>query len=265
MIGTILLVVVILTSFHAFIYAQQKEGIGPGIKITSHTTGQQVPVGKLTISGISTDNATTNCQVYVDWNDLKPFQNASANGSSGMDDYSNWIFTYTDDYHLITKGINELTSKISCFDIPGDATTANATKYYTVNVTGISTEDNIITPSSESNRSNTSFSSQNSVVSNNGSSFHSSTRNIVSGNGSGTISSSQSVSNGHCVNKVISGSGNDILSSNGDCDDEFSGGSGADKFTCGMGKDIITDFNKEEGDTIVDPKNCESIQKRQNP
>ena len=263
MIGTILLVV-ILTSFHACIYAQQKQGIGLGIKITSHTTGQQVPVGELTISGISTDNGTTNCQVYVDWNDLKPFQNATANGSSGMDDYSSWKFTYADDYHLITEGINELTSKISCFDIPGDTTIANTTKYYTVNVTGMSTEDNNITASSESNRSNTSFSSQNSVVSNNGSSFYSS-RSLVSSNGSGTISSSQSTSNGHCVNKVSSGSGNDILSSNGDCDDEFSGGSGADKFTCGMGKDIITDFNKEEGDTIVDSKNCESIQKRQNP
>jgi hypothetical protein len=34
-----------------------------GIKITSSTTGQQVPAGELTISGISTDNATTDCTV----------------------------------------------------------------------------------------------------------------------------------------------------------------------------------------------------------
>jgi hypothetical protein len=38
-----------------------------GVKITSPTKGQQVPVGELTISGISTDNATTDRTVYTDW------------------------------------------------------------------------------------------------------------------------------------------------------------------------------------------------------
>jgi len=238
--------------------------MAPGIKITSHVTGQQVAAGELRISGISTDNATTNCKVYVDWNDLKPFQNATATGTSGINDYSNWTFTYTGDYHLITEGTNELTSKISCFDIPSDITSANSTKYYTVNVTGMTTQNNM-TASAESSRNNTSFSNQESVVSNNGSSNYSSTKSTISSSGSGKIVSSQSTSNGHCMNKVISGSGNDILSSKGDCDDEFSGGSGADQFTCGMGKDIITDFNEEEGDIIVDSKNCESIQKQRNP
>ena len=37
-----------------------------GIKITSPITGQQVPVGELRITGISTDNATTDYIVYVD-------------------------------------------------------------------------------------------------------------------------------------------------------------------------------------------------------
>src|SRR3712207_9579177 len=45
-----------------------------GVKITSPITGQQVPAGELTISGTSTDNATTDCTVYADWNNLKPFQ-----------------------------------------------------------------------------------------------------------------------------------------------------------------------------------------------
>jgi hypothetical protein len=44
-----------------------------GVKITS-PTGQQVPVGELTISGISTDNATTDCTVYADWNNTKPLK-----------------------------------------------------------------------------------------------------------------------------------------------------------------------------------------------
>ena len=39
-------------------------------------------------------------------------------GSSGEDnDFSQWTFTYTQDYQLIKLGANELTAKISCYDI----------------------------------------------------------------------------------------------------------------------------------------------------
>ncbi|HEX6028064.1 MAG TPA: hypothetical protein VFY64_03390, partial [Nitrososphaeraceae archaeon] len=109
-----------------------------GIKITSPVADQQVPVGELTISGISTDSATTDCTVYADWNDQKPFQKAVATGLGGENDYSTWTFTYTDDYHLITNGTNDLTSKLSCVD--GDNFgTANLTKNYSIDVIGIAT------------------------------------------------------------------------------------------------------------------------------
>ena len=75
----------------------------PGVKITSHYQGQQVPIGELNVSGISTDNATTPCQVYLDWNDLKPFQNATAVGPDGENDYSKWSFEYTKGYHIIEE------------------------------------------------------------------------------------------------------------------------------------------------------------------
>src|ERR671915_1690311 len=88
----------------------------PTIEITSPSQGQQVPVGELTISGTSADNATTNCQVDVDWNNQRPYQKTLATGPSGVNDYSNWTFTYTDNYHLITNGTNELTAKLSCVD-----------------------------------------------------------------------------------------------------------------------------------------------------
>jgi hypothetical protein len=110
-----------------------------GIKITSPTTGQQVPVGELTISGISTDNATTDCTVYADINNLKPLQKAVATGPGGVNnDYSTWTFTYTDKYHLIANGTNNLTSKLSCFD-DGNNAPANLTKFYSVNVIGVVT------------------------------------------------------------------------------------------------------------------------------
>src|ERR687890_2127253 len=88
----------------------------PTIEITSPSQGQQVSVGELTISGTSADNATTNCQVDADWNDQKPYQKTLATGPSGVNDYSNWTFTYTRDYHLITNGTNELTARLSCTD-----------------------------------------------------------------------------------------------------------------------------------------------------
>src|SRR5687768_15750195 len=59
-----------------------------GVKITSPSTGQQVPAGELIISGTSTDNATTDCTVYADWNNTKPFQTATATGPAGVNDYS---------------------------------------------------------------------------------------------------------------------------------------------------------------------------------
>jgi hypothetical protein len=101
------------------------------IKITSPITGQQIPIGELTISGTSTDNTTTACTVYADWNDQKPFQKAIATGPGGVDDYSTWTFTYTNNYHLITNGTNNLTSKLSCLNNP-----TNLTKWNSIDVIG---------------------------------------------------------------------------------------------------------------------------------
>jgi hypothetical protein len=103
-----------------------------GVKITSPLKNATVPVGQLTIRGISSDSAITNCMVSVDWNDLKPMQNVTAKGPGGASDYSNWTSTYNRSYHNITAGINELTSKITCYNDPNNITK----KYYTVNVTG---------------------------------------------------------------------------------------------------------------------------------
>src|SRR5919197_1453955 len=115
-----------------------------GIKITSPTTGQQVPVvvgrGVLKISGTSTDDVLTNCQVSVIINNIKPYQLANATGSGGKEDYSRW------DYFLLSSSSskyppadlikagpnNKITAKLVC-------STANSslTKWYSVNVTGI--------------------------------------------------------------------------------------------------------------------------------
>jgi hypothetical protein len=107
----------------------------PTIQITSHQDGSQVPVGELTIQGTSSDNPERNCQVYADVNDIAPLQNATATGVNGGDDYSQWTFTYTQDYQLITQGANELTAKISCFDV--GITAMPLSEWHSINVTGV--------------------------------------------------------------------------------------------------------------------------------
>ena len=104
-----------------------------GVKITSPKANQTVPVGTLTIYGTSSDTPDTNCKVFVDWNNTKPMQNVTGIGPGGLDDYSKWTFTYTQGYHLISEGTNELTSKISCY---GNLTNNVATKFYSVSITG---------------------------------------------------------------------------------------------------------------------------------
>src|SRR5918994_1574368 len=107
--------------------------VNMSVKITSPSEGKQIPSGELTISGISSDTQDKNCIVFVDWNDLKPFQKVRAAGPGGIDDFSEWIFTYDSSYHEIIAGNNELTSKITCLD-----GSKSLTKWNSINVTGYS-------------------------------------------------------------------------------------------------------------------------------
>ena len=101
------------------------------IKITLPTRGQQVPIGKdLTISGTSMDNATSNCQVYVIVNNVKPYQNATAAGTGGAADYSKWNFALTSKYTTIKQGDNRITARFECVDNPASK------GFSSVNVTG---------------------------------------------------------------------------------------------------------------------------------
>jgi hypothetical protein len=127
-----------------------------GVKIISPSANATVPLGPLTIYGISSDTPKTNCKVYVDWNDLKPMQNVTAKGSGGANDYSNWTYIYTQKYHVIAPGINELTSKITCFENPSNVTS----KYYSINITGL--KNNTISPTLPSS-GNTSFGFHNAI------------------------------------------------------------------------------------------------------
>src|SRR5438093_11993219 len=114
------------------VVAQIPPETGLSININTPADSASVPSGDLTIYGTSSDDDTKNCQVYADWNDLKPMQNVIPNGPKGNADYSKWSYTYTGNYHNIVEGSNELTSKIACFDQGQNATS----KFYSINVTG---------------------------------------------------------------------------------------------------------------------------------
>jgi hypothetical protein len=132
---TLLIFLTILANPSTSVAFEEEEQQMPdkmGVKIVFPVNGQRVHIGELTVFGTSTDDATTDCHIYVDWNDLKPFQSVLAAGPAREHDYSTWTFSYTKDYHFIVEGSNELTAKLFCQFYP-----INFTKYYTVNVMGI--------------------------------------------------------------------------------------------------------------------------------
>ena len=113
------------------VYAQLTNTLG--LKITSPTTDQQVPIGNsLIVSGISLHNAVSNCQVSVIVNSIKPYQPALASGPGGANDYSKWSFTVNPKYTAIKEGENKITAKLSCPTNP-----TNLTKWSSVNFVGV--------------------------------------------------------------------------------------------------------------------------------
>ena len=72
------------------------------------------------LTGTSTDNTTIDCQVSVIANDIKPYQNTTATGPGGENDYSAW--TYFLAPPLLKEGSNKVTARILCIDpsIEGD-------------------------------------------------------------------------------------------------------------------------------------------------
>ena len=104
----------------------QKESI----KILSPVTTQNATVGKdLIISGQSSDDVVKNCSVSVIVNDIRPYQNAFARGTEGMDDFSRWEFALSNNYTHVIEGMNKITAKLLCESAP--------TRWYSVFANGI--------------------------------------------------------------------------------------------------------------------------------
>ena len=103
------------------------------VTIESPAENQSVPTdSSLTISGTSSDNVTTDCDVSVVLNSNTPYQRALPTNGSDSVDYSNWTLTFTPSYGVPKEGENEMTSRISCLAYPN-----NYTKFSSINITGV--------------------------------------------------------------------------------------------------------------------------------
>jgi len=106
------------------------------IKILGPVTTQNATVGKdLLISGQSSDDVVKNCSVSIIVNDIRPYQNAFARGTEGMDDFSRWEFALSNNYTHVIEGVNKITAKLLCESAP--------TRWYSVFVNGIPNLSNV--------------------------------------------------------------------------------------------------------------------------
>ena len=80
----------------------------------------------------------------------------------------------------------------------------------------------------------------------------------------GILSGDDNFNGGKGDDTILGCEGDDKLFGNNN-DDTLTGGPGADEFECGNGEDTITDYTPSEGDTIVDPENCENITTNESP
>jgi hypothetical protein len=132
---TILLIVLICPS-NQQVSSQSSEGVVPlqtqieSINIDNPISSQNASMGKeLIISGHSSDNSAKNCSVSLIVNDVRPYQNAVAKGTGGINDFSRWEFSLRDDYTQIMEGKNKITAKLLCVSAP--------TRWYSVVVNGV--------------------------------------------------------------------------------------------------------------------------------
>lgn len=236
------------------------------VKIVSHGQNQSVPYGELNISGVSSDNLTTNCTVYIDWNDLKPFQIVKAKAvGNNNNDFSSWTFRYTEKYHLIVPGPNELTAKITCLDT---VTNQPVSRWNSINITGVTPNPilpaNISTASIETNNSNFTAVRITSIDQINGTDKDDRINATLNSNLGGDVTAflivakngNDMIQGGKGNDEIHGNNGNDLLSG-GHGDDSLTGGEGADFFYCGTGIDSITDYSALDGD--VRSSDCETV------
>ena len=102
------------------------------VKISYPTFNHQIPPGELPVFGTSSDNESSLCEVYLDWNNDNAFHQVRGAGPNGSSDFSTWIDVYSEKNHLIVNGSNDLTAKLLC----SVDNNFNLTRYNSVKIIG---------------------------------------------------------------------------------------------------------------------------------
>jgi hypothetical protein len=106
----------------------------PSVKIAFPSAGENIGADNtLIFKGVSSDNSSSDCQVSIILNDIRPYQPVVPIKEN---DYSSWTYTLGTSYTEIKDGYNKATAKITC---PGTPT--NATKWNSINFTRINEND----------------------------------------------------------------------------------------------------------------------------
>jgi hypothetical protein len=112
----------------------------PEVEITSPKNGDSIFLSsELIIKGTSSDTGNTNCTILTSINNAQPFQNASAIGSQGEQDFSNWNSTFFNATNLLRLGKNTITSLIVCLDTNNNIPTSSS---HLINLTELPRNDN---------------------------------------------------------------------------------------------------------------------------
>lgn len=117
------------------------------VEITSPLSNSTFPIGSnnsLTIIGTSSDNSTRNCRVEYILNNISStntYDNVSAAGPGGIDDFSLWNRTITPDKlrTILSEGPNKITARLSCSLQPGPSAEHGLPKHFSIQLIGIGT------------------------------------------------------------------------------------------------------------------------------
>jgi hypothetical protein len=153
-IGLIILLILLMYAPIQILFSQSPELAPPPvheewIKIVNPVTSGKASTGKeLIISGKSSDTPVKNCSVSLIVNDIRPYQNAIAKGTGGINDFSQWEFALRTDYTHVIEGENKITAKLLCMTAPP--------RWYSVFINGVPSYGNeeVLSPLQSGEQSN---------------------------------------------------------------------------------------------------------------
>ena len=101
------------------------------VKISFPSFNQQIPAGELPVIGTSSDNESSLCEVYLDWNNDNDFHQAREQVRADILTFQHG-YVYSEKNHLIVNGTNDLTAKLLC----SVNNNFNLTRYNSIKIIG---------------------------------------------------------------------------------------------------------------------------------